>query len=328
MWTVCKQRQPAGGSSSITSSSTFAFWGAEINMSNNEVTVAGYLFKRGAVKVKLNYLDAGSMDAIALGGEPKGEKRYLLLHTVYKCDIDSYEDFDFWLFIADREISFDHSKAAIQTQCIEWREESRLYGFSTSRFRPLRYSHAHVTIFVDTKDHKDNCVTRLMRTFNCNSIEYQTAMENLMDSTLADLPDYAKLDALKPGVVLYKIASQGSGGYARGIEPDYGWIKKVKEAEGKTAPDPKIEDLVAEQAVKDGVVDSAEMQKLIDKVNSLPAITCPENRSAIIQQLERAVALLKDVDESYAREQQLVEDLKESNDKLERMATVLKNPAL
>lgn len=297
-------------------------------MSNNEVTVAGHLFKTGDVRVKLNYLDAGSMDAIALGGEPKGKKRYLLLHTVYKCDSDSSEDFDFWLFIADREISFDHCKAAIQTQFAEWWEKPRLYGFSTTRFRPLRYSHAHVTIFVDTKDRKDNCVTRLMRTFNCHSIEYQTAMENLMDSTLADLPDYAKLDALKPGVVLYKITSQGSGGYARGIEPDYGWINKVKESDGKTAPAPKIEDLVDEQAVKDGVVDAAEMQKLIDKVNSLHAITCPENRTAIIEQLERAMRLLKDVDESYAREQQLVEDLKESNDKLERLATILKNPAL
>ena len=297
-------------------------------MSNNDVTVADHLFKRGVVKVKLNYLDAGSLDTIAFGGAPKGKKRYLLLQTVYTCDSDSHEDFDFWLFIADQKISFDHCKESIQTQCAEWREKSRWYGFSTTGFRPLRYSHANVIIFVNTKACEDNCVMRLMRTFNCYSIEYQTAMENLMGSTLADLPNYAKLDALKPGVVLDKITSQRSGGYARGIEPDYGWINKVKEAEGKTAPDPKIEDLVAEQAVKDGVVDSAEMQKLIDKVNSLPAITCPENRSAIIEQLERAVALLKDVDESYAREQQLVEDLKESNDKLERMATILKNPAL
>lgn len=304
-----------------------AFWGAEINMSNNNVTVADHLFKRGAVKVKLNYLDVGSLDTIALGKPKREKKRYLLLQTVYMCDSDWSEDFDFWLFISDQMLSFDHCKKSLQTQCTEWREKSKWCSFSTMGFRPLRYSHANVTIFVNTKAYEDNCITRLMRTFNCYSIEYQTAMENLMASTLADLPNYAKLDALKPGVVPCKLTSQGSGGYAREIEPDYGWIKKVKEAERKTAPDPKIEDLVAEQAVKDGAVDAAEMQKLIDKVNSLPAITCPENRTAIIGQLERTLRLLKDVDESYAREQQLVEDLKESNDKLERLATILKKPA-
>lgn len=167
----------------------------------------------------------------------------------------------------------------------------------------------------------DYSVAKLMRDLPCG-IEYDSIVKDLVRVTISDLHEYARLDELEPGTTLSDYD----------VEPPREWVESVRKAEkasGGPEDDesaPSVSDLVSEQAVADGVVDERHMQALIDRVNDLPLITCPENRAAIIEQLERAVRLLKDVDESYAEEKRLVADLKDANDRLERLAGVLKQP--
>lgn len=293
-----------------------------------DVMVAGRLFRRKPVKVMANYLDDASMRAIVRKDET-GESKYVLLRTFYKSAGPHAERFGFWLFIGNKKLSFDKADAIISVMSPKGSGGTREFSGQVDLLGyKLPWVLGHVQ-YAST----DSSVCKLMNldeddpNDRITSVEYKSLIKNLVGSTVSDLHEYARLDELEPGTTLDSRAYD--------VEPSKEWAefvaKSVKpdDSESKTTREdktPTASELVEEQALKDGVVDEDRLQSLIDRVAALPSITCPENRRAIIEQLERAARLLGDIDESYAREQQLVADLKESNDRLERLAAVLKKP--
>lgn len=284
-----------------------------------DVMVAGRLFRRKPVKVMANYLNDASMRAIVRKDET-GESKYVLLRTFYKSAGPHAERFGFWLFIGNKKLSFNKASSIINVMSPKGSGGTREFSGQVDLLGyKLPWVLGHVQ-YAST----DSSVCKLMNLDGDDpnaSVEYKSLIENLVGSTVSDLHEYARLDELEPGTTLDSRAYD--------VEPSKEWAefvaKSVKpdDSESKT---PTASELVEEQALKDGVVDEDRLQSLIDRVVALPSITCPENRNAIIEQLERAARLLGDIDESYAREQQLVADLKESNDRLERLAAVLKKP--
>ena len=293
-----------------------------------DVMVAGRLFRRNPVKVMANYLDDASMRAI-VNRDETGESKYVLLRTFYKSAGPHAESFGFWLFICNKKLSFNKADAIISVMSPKGSGGTREFSGQVDLLGyKLPWVLGHVK-YAST----DSSVCKLMNldeddpNDRITSVEYKSLIKNLVGSTVSDLHEYARLDELEPGTTLDSRAYD--------VEPSKEWAefvaKSVKpdDSESKTPSEdktPTASELVEEQALKDGVVDEDRLQSLIDRVVALPSITCPENRSAIIEQLERAARLLGDIDESYAREQQLVADLKESNDRLERLAAVLKKP--
>ena len=288
--------------------------------------VAGRLFRRKPVKVMANYLDDASMRAIVTGDET-GESKYVLLRTFYKSAGPRAESFGFWLFIGSNKLSFDKASSIIKIM------SSKNSGGTSREFSGgvslLGYKRPWVVGHFQCAS-RDSPVFRLMDedgVGQVTSVECKSFIEDLVRSTVSDLHEYARLDELEPGTTLASRAydveppREWAEFAAKSARSDGGDSKTPSEAETPTASE-----LVCEQALEDGLVDESRLQSLIDRVTALPSITCPENRSAIIEQLERAARLLGDIDESYAREQQLVADLKESNDRLERLAAVLKKP--
>lgn len=295
-----------------------------------DIMVAGKLFHRKPVRVMANYLDDASMKAIVRKDET-GESKYVLLRTFYKSAGPHAENFGFWLFIGNKKLSFDKADAIIRVMSPkdsggtrEFSGQVDLLGYK------LPWVVGHVQ-YAST----DSSVCKLMKldeddpNDRITSVEYKSLIKDLVGSTVSDLHEYARLDELEPGTTLDSRAydveppKEWAEFVAKSEKPDDSDSKTPNEDKDKT---PTASELVEEQALKDGVVDEDKLQSLIDRVVALPSITCPENRSAIIEQLERAARLLGDIDESYAKEQQLVADLKESNDKLERLAAVLKKP--
>ena len=292
-----------------------------------DVMVAGRLFRRKPVKVMANYLDDASMRAIVTRDET-GDSKYVLLRTFYKGVGRHAEGFGFWLFIGNKKLSFNKASSIIKVMA------PKDYSSGTSRefsggVSLLGYKLPWVVGHFQFAS-KNSPVYRLMDVDDgdrINSVECKSFIEDLVRSTVSDLHEYARLDELEPGTTLANRAYD--------VEPPRKWTEfvaksaKPADPDSKTASEdktPAASELVAGQALEDSIVDENRLQSLIDRVVALPSITCPENRSAIIEQLERAARLLADIDESYAREQQLVEDLKESNDRLERLAAVLKKP--
>lgn len=283
--------------------------------------IAGNQYRRRSVKVMANYLNDASMEAIASGeaGEGKKPARYVLLNTVYKSVTARGADFDFWLFIGDGELDFDRCVSVIRIR--RMRINGELNGFA-GVMPLLGYKHVNVWGGVQQDTSKnDDSVAKLMRDLPCG-IEYDSIARDLGRATISDLHEYSRLDELEPGTALSDYD----------VEPPREWVEFVRKAAKASVEPmddesvPSVSDLVSEQAAADGVVDESHMQALIDRVNNLPLITCPENRAVIIEQLERAVRLLKDVDESYAEEKRLIADLKDANDRLERLTGVLKQP--
>lgn len=296
-----------------------------------DVMVAGKLFHRKPVKVMANYLDDASMKAI-VNRDETGESKYVLLRTFYKSAGPHAESFGFWLFIGGKKLSFDKADAIISVMSPKGSGGTREFSGQVDLLGyKLPWVLGHVQ-YAST----DSSVCKLMNldedgpNDRITSVEYKSLIKNLVGSTVSDLHEYARLDELEPGTTLANRAYD--------VEPSKEWMEFVAKSAKPVDPvdtdsktprgdkTPTASELVEEQALKDGVVDEDRLQSLIDRVVALPSITCPENRSAIIEQLERAARLLGDIDESYAREQQLVADLKESNDKLERLAAVLKKP--
>ena len=297
-----------------------------------DVMVAGKLFHRKPVKVMANYLDDASMKAI-VNRDEAGASKYVLLRTFYKSGGHRSESFGFWLFIGNKKLSFDKASSIIKVM------SSKNSGGTSREFSGqvdlLGYKLPWVLGHVQYAS-TDSSVCKLMNldedgpNDRITSVEYKSLIKNLVGSTVSDLHEYARLDELEPGTTLANRAYD--------VEPSKEWMEFVAKSAKPVDPvdtdsktprgdkTPTASELVEEQALKDGVVDEDRLQSLIDRVAALPSITCPENRSAIIEQLERAARLLGDIDESYAREQQLVADLKESNDRLERLAAVLKKP--
>ena len=293
-----------------------------------DIMVAGKLFHRKPVRVMANYLDDASMKAIARRDEA-GESKYVLLRTFYKSDRPHAESFEFWLFIGNKKLSFNKADAIIRVMSPE--DSSGVRDFS-GRVDLLGYKLPWVVGQIRYES-TDSSVYKLMKldedgpNDRITSVEYKSFIKDLIGSTVSDLRKYARLDELETGTTLDSRAYD--------VDPPKEWAEFVaksarSDASGSKTPHeaktPHASELVEEQALKDGVVDEDRLQSLIDRVVALPLITCPENRRAIIEQLERAARLLGDIDESYAKEQQLVADLKESNDKLERLAAVLKKP--
>lgn len=294
-----------------------------------DVMVAGRLFRRKPVKVMANYLDDASMRAIVSGDDETGASRYVLLRTFYKGAGPRAEGFGFWLFIGNKKISFDKASSIIKVMSSKNKNSNGTSREFSGGVSLLGYKRPWVVGHFQFAS-RNSPVYRLMDADDddrINSVECRSFIEDLVRSTVSDLHEYARLDELEPGTTL---ASR-----AYDVEPSKEWAEfvaktaKTVDTDSKTArgdKTPAASELVCEEALEDGLVDENRLQSLIDRVAALPSITCPENRRAIIEQLERAARLLGDIDESYAREQQLVEDLKESNDRLERLAAVLKKP--
>lgn len=299
-------------------------------MAGVEVTIAGEHYKRTIGEVVVNYLGADDVEAMAEGKtrETAADKAnpYVMVKAKFEPvskKTSKQQSFDAWVLVGAYSngdgISFNRAQGAINaadpsyfTKTSEW----RWHGFKINNLRPLGFK-ASVTGYVFYDERSDNTATRLLREFKTSTVEWTSTVSDITLAALKPLPERAALQDLSAGPI---------GPQAAVIQQ----LRKPKkrpdgdagdERDGKTV-DPKITDVVREQAIKDGVVEDS-MQALINKVNDLDTLTCPEHRASLVEELERAVKLLKEIDARYEAEQSVIDDLKATNDRLDRMVDIL-----